>query len=57
VIDWKTDVSPAAQQVELYREQLRDYLAATGASEGLLVYTTGQLVKVSLASSPMISAT
>ena len=31
VIDWKTDVSPAAQQIELYREQLRDYIVATGA--------------------------
>jgi exodeoxyribonuclease-5 len=47
VIDWKTDVSPSAQQIELYRVQMRDYLAATGASEGLLVFvTTGQLVRV-----------
>jgi exodeoxyribonuclease-5 len=47
VIDWKTDVSPAAQQIELYREQLRDYLVATGAPEGLIVFvTTGQLVRV-----------
>jgi exodeoxyribonuclease-5 len=47
VIDWKTDVSPSAQQIELYREQVRDYLAATGAPEGLLVFvTTGQLVRV-----------
>jgi exodeoxyribonuclease-5 len=47
VIDWKTDVSPSAQQIELYRAQMRDYLAATGASEALLVFvTTGQLVRV-----------
>jgi ATP-dependent exoDNAse (exonuclease V) beta subunit len=47
VIDWKTDVSPAAQQIELYREQLRDYLVATGAPEGLILFvTTGQLVRV-----------
>lgn len=47
VIDWKTDLSPSAQQIELYREQMRDYLAATGAPEGLLVFvTTGQLVRV-----------
>jgi exodeoxyribonuclease-5 len=47
VVDWKTDVSPSAQQIELYREQLRDYLFATGASEGLLVFvTTGQIVTV-----------
>jgi ATP-dependent exoDNAse (exonuclease V) beta subunit len=47
VIDWKTDVAPSAQQIELYREQMRDYLAATGAPEGLLVFvTTGQLLRV-----------
>jgi len=47
VVDWKTDVSPSVQQIELYREQLRDYLAATNASEGLLVFvTTGQLVRI-----------
>jgi exodeoxyribonuclease-5 len=47
VIDWKTDVSPAAQQIELYREQLREYLFATGAPEGLLVLvTTGRIVRV-----------
>ena len=47
VIDWKTDVSPSAHQIELYREQMGDYLAATGAPEGLLVFvTTGQLLRV-----------
>jgi len=47
VVDWKTDVSPSAQQIELYREQLRDYLFATGASEALLVFvTTGQVDRV-----------
>jgi hypothetical protein len=47
VVDWKTDVSPATQQIELYRGQLRDYLVATGAPEGLLVFvTTGELVRV-----------
>ena len=35
VVDWKTDVSPSVQQIELYREQMRDYLVATGAPEGL----------------------
>jgi hypothetical protein len=40
VIDWKTDVNPTAQQIELYREQLRDYLIATGSLEGLLVFVT-----------------
>jgi hypothetical protein len=47
VIDWKTDVDPTAQQIELYREQMRDYLVATGAPEGLIVFvTTGKLVRV-----------
>jgi exodeoxyribonuclease-5 len=47
VIDWKTDISPSVQQIDLYRAQMRDYLAATGASQGLLVFvTTGQLVRV-----------
>jgi hypothetical protein len=47
VIDWKTDISPSVQQIDLYREQMRDYLVATRAPEGLLVFvTTGQLVRV-----------
>ncbi|HEY2539298.1 MAG TPA: UvrD-helicase domain-containing protein [Stellaceae bacterium] len=47
VIDWKTDVAPSLFQIGLYREQLHDYLVATGAAEGLLVFvTTGQLVWV-----------
>jgi hypothetical protein len=47
IIDWKTDVNPTTQQIYLYREQIRDYLAATGAPEGLLVLvTSGQLVRV-----------
>ena len=47
VIDWKSDVSPGTQQIKLYHEQLRDYLVATGASEGLLVFvTTGRIVRV-----------
>jgi hypothetical protein len=57
VIDWKTDVSPSAQQIELYREQMRDYLAATGAPEGLLVFvTTGQLVRVRPGFQPTVDA-
>jgi hypothetical protein len=47
VIDWKTDVSPSAHQIDLYRQQLGDYLVATGAPEGFLVFvTTGQLVRI-----------
>ena len=58
VIDWKTDISPSVQQVDLYREQMRYYLAATGASEGLLVFvTTGRLVCVQPAFQPTANAT
>jgi exodeoxyribonuclease-5 len=57
VIDWKTDVNPTTQQVELYRAQLRDYLIATAAPEGLLVFvTTSQLVRVRLEFAPTVDA-
>jgi hypothetical protein len=57
VVDWKTDVDPGAQQIELYREQLCDYLAATCAPEGLLVFvTTGKLVRVRATSQPSAAA-
>jgi ATP-dependent exoDNAse (exonuclease V) beta subunit len=57
VIDWKTDVDPDPQQIELYRGQVRDYLDATGAPEGLLVFvTTGQLVRVRPAFQPTADA-
>jgi hypothetical protein len=47
VIDWKSDVDPSVSQVEVYRTQVRDYLTATGAKEGLLVFaTTGGIEKV-----------
>jgi ATP-dependent exoDNAse (exonuclease V) beta subunit len=47
VIDWKSDVDPRTIQVDFYRAQVRDYLAATGAKEGLLVFvTTGKIEKV-----------
>jgi exodeoxyribonuclease-5 len=44
VIDWKTDVDPSSRQVDLYRAQLRDYLDATGATRGLLVFVSSGLV-------------
>jgi exodeoxyribonuclease-5 len=47
VIDWKTDVDPTAEVVALYREQVRDYLAATGGKNGLLVFiTSGRVERV-----------
>ena len=57
IIDWKTDVDPSLQQIELYRDQVRDYLEATSAFEGLLVFvTTGQLVRVRRAYRPTVNA-
>jgi exodeoxyribonuclease-5 len=48
VVDWKSDVEPAMAVVDLYREQVRDYLAATGGREGLLVFvTSGRIERVS----------
>jgi len=48
IIDWKSDVDPAPAQVELYREQIHDYLKTTRAAEGLLVFiTTSRVVRVS----------
>jgi hypothetical protein len=40
VVDWKSDIDPAPAQIELYRGQVRDYLAATGAPLGLIVFMT-----------------
>ena len=38
VVDWKSDVDPGARQVELYRQQVRDYLQATSARSGIIVF-------------------
>jgi exodeoxyribonuclease-5 len=47
VIDWKSDVSPSSTQIDIYRQQVRDYLTATGAKEGLLVFvSTGKVERV-----------
>ncbi len=47
VVDWKSDVDPAPAQIDLYREQVRDYLAATGAPLGLIVFmTSGRVERV-----------
>ena len=45
VVDWKSDVDPSAAVIDLYREQVRDYLAATGGKEGLLVFVTSGRVE------------
>jgi hypothetical protein len=45
VVDWKSDVDPTRGQIEIYRAQVRDYLAATGARLGLVVFLTSNLVE------------
>ncbi len=48
VVDWKSDVSPANSLREKYRTQVRDYLDASGATRGLVVYMTlGQVEEIS----------
>jgi len=47
VVDWKSDVYPDATVVELYRGQVQDYLAATGAPRGFIVFlTSGRVEKI-----------
>jgi len=45
VIDWKSDVNPDAAVVALYRGQVRDYLAATDAPKGFIVFLTSGRVE------------
>ena len=45
VIDWKSDIEPTQEVMNLYREQVRDYLAATCAKSGLLVFVTSGRVE------------
>ena len=48
VVDWKSDVSPTNPVRENYRIQVRDYLDASGATRGLVVYMTlGQVEEIS----------
>lgn len=49
VVDWKSDVAPGNQQIKLYRCQVRDYLRATAAQKGLLVFlSVGQIEEVAV---------
>ncbi len=47
VIDWKSDVAPNDTTIALYRSQIGEYLAATGAAKGLIVFmTSGRVIEV-----------
>lgn len=53
VLDWKGDVAPSAQDRAGYRGQLAEYLEATGAMRGALVYMSlGQIEWVEGAGGP-----
>lgn len=40
VIVWKSDINPSEAEMRGYASQLEDYLRATGATRGALVYMT-----------------
>lgn len=40
VLDWKSDIAPTEEDMRIHSGQLEDYLRATGASRGALVYMT-----------------
>ena len=47
IIDWKSDVRPAAETIEHYRAQVRSYLNMTGTDRGLIVFmTSGRILTV-----------
>jgi len=45
VVDWKSDISPSAEDIQHHAQQLQDYLAATDAPRGALVYMTLGIVR------------
>jgi len=45
ILDWKSDVAPTEQDVRDHARQLEDYLDATGASRGALVYMTSGAIQ------------
>ena len=47
IVDWKSNVNPEAEQVVMYRKQVRDYLQSSGAQTGLIVFlSSGRIEKV-----------
>jgi hypothetical protein len=45
VIDWKSDVDPNEADMRFHSVQLEDYLSATDAARGALVYMTPGFVR------------
>jgi exodeoxyribonuclease-5 len=49
VIDWKSDVAPAADTVQNYRAQVASYVRLLGAREGWIVFaTSGRVERVTM---------
>ena len=45
VVDWKSDTVVRENQVSMYRRQVRDYLKATGATTGLIVFLNSDRIE------------
>ena len=45
VVDWKSDFDPSERDMGNHARQLQDYMRATGAARGLLVYMTPGVVR------------
>ncbi|MBN9532177.1 MAG: UvrD-helicase domain-containing protein [Alphaproteobacteria bacterium] len=52
VLDWKSDVAPSEQDMRDHAAQLSDYLLATGAPRGAVVYMTNGVIRWVTASTP-----
>jgi CRISPR-associated exonuclease Cas4 len=56
-VDWKSDISPTPAVRNAYAGQLRDYLTATGAARGAIVFATlGEIVWVDRLERPLTPA-
>jgi ATP-dependent exoDNAse (exonuclease V) beta subunit len=45
VLDWKSDIAPSEEDIREHTRQISDYLQATGATRGALVYMTSGSVR------------
>ena len=45
VVDWKSDVAPTPEDVQLHATQLQHYITAIGVQRGALVYMTPGIVR------------
>jgi len=45
LVDWKSDVDPTGKDIRFHAGQLRDYLRASGATRGAIVYMTPGIVR------------